>query len=277
MQDINLYHLLKFYVKKWPFIIGLTAIGALAGFVYNTYIQVPLYKSDATLLLVNTDTTKVAQNTTLINNYIELLKSRRVLEPVLNDQNHVMSYEELAGAITATNDKGTEVIKVSVATKSADASKKLADGVVASFRDEVKNIYDLDNVSVVDNASQVAEPYNVHKELFIGLASSVGFFLSALILFFVYDLKASRQNTHELAEVDPKPKAKSKTKTARAKAVTKKPIVKSTIKNEIKITPRKRAESNPLSRRMFNLLVGVLDDQPLNSATKEAKDKKAEL
>lgn len=276
MQDINLYHLLKFYVKKWPFIIGLTAIGALAGFVYNTYIQVPLYKSDATLLLVNTDSTKVAQNTTLINNYIELLKSRRVLEPVLNDQNHVMSYEELASAITATNDKGTEVIKVSIATKNADTSKKIADGVVASFRDEVKNIYELDNVSVVDNASQADEPYNVHKALYVALTSAAGFIASITVLFFIYDLKASKQSVGKTVE-ELTPKLKVKAKTTKTKAAVKKPVTKSTVKNEIKITPRKRAESNPLSRRMFNLLVGVLDDQPLNSVQKEAKDKSTEL
>jgi capsular polysaccharide biosynthesis protein len=275
VQDINLYHLLKFYVKKWPFVIGLTVIGTLAGFVYNTYVQVPLYKSDATLLLVNTDSTKVAQNTTLINNYIELLKSRRVLEPVLNHQNHVMSYEELASAITATNDKGTEVIKVSIATKNADTSKKLADGVVASFRDEVKNIYELDNVSVVDNASQPGEPYNVHKVLFLAIASVVGFILSITVLFFVYDLRLSNQiNSDAIKE---KAKTKVKTQTVKTRATAKKPIVKSAVKNEIKITPRKRATSNPLSRRMFNLLVGVLDEQPLSGVKKEIKDKSTEL
>jgi capsular polysaccharide biosynthesis protein len=276
VQDINLYHLLKFYVKKWPFIIGLTTIGALAGFVYNTYIQVPLYKSDATLLLVNTDSTKVAQNTTLINNYIELLKSRRVLEPVLNDQNHVMSYDELAGAITATNDKGTEVIKISIATKDANTSKKLADGVVSSFRDEVKNIYDLDNVSVVDNASQTDKPYNVHLVLFVALASAAGSFLSIVALLFVYDLKFSKQ-TQTSEDTDAKVQTKVKAKPVKATA-KKSAITKSTVKNEIKIVPRKRATSNPLSRRMFNLLVGVLDDQPHNDIVKKvAKNKSAEL
>lgn len=276
MQDINLYHLLKFYVKKWPFIVGLTAIGALAGFVYNTYIQVPLYKSDATLLLVNTDSAKVAQNTTLINNYIELIKSRRVLEPVLNDQNHVMSYDELAGAITASNDKGTEVIKVSVASRNSDTSKKLADGVVSSFRDEVKNIYDLNNVSIVDNASRADKPYNVHNALFVALASAAGFFLSTIALFFVYDLKLSQQvDVSKVTGV--KARTRTKTKTAKTAVAIKKPkVVKSAVKNEIKITPGKRATSNPFRRRMFNLLVGVLDDQPLN-VRKETKDKTMEL
>jgi capsular polysaccharide biosynthesis protein len=276
VQDINLYHLLKFYVKKWPFIIGLTAIGALAGFVYNTYIQVPLYKSDATLLLVNTDSAKVAQNTTLINNYIELLKSRRVLEPVLNDQNHVMTYEELAGAITTTNDKGTEVIKVSVASKDASTSKKLADGVVSSFRDEVKNIYKLNNISIVDNASTVNVPYNVHQVLFLAISSTAGLFLSVIILSFVYDLKMADLTLTSSDEARRKSRSKMGIKSVKTKAAAKKSIVvKSTVKDEVKITPRKRTTSNPLSRRILNLLVGVLDDQPLGYVEKE-KNKSAE-
>lgn len=277
VQDINLYHLLKFYVKKWPFIISLTAIGALAGFIFNTYIQVPLYKSDATLLFVNTDGAKATQNTTLINNFIELLKSRRVLEPALKDENHVMPYEELAGAITATNDKGTEVIKVSIATKSADTSKKLVEGVVSSFRDEVKDIYDLKNISVVDNASLADKPYNVHKELFNALASVAGFVLSTVVLFFVYDVKSSKQNNAKPVEV--KTKTAAKAKTVKAKTPVKKTkVVKSTVKNTISISPRKRATSNPLRRRMYNLLVGVFDEQPLNTVKKEeSKDRTTEL
>ncbi len=192
VQDINLYHLLKFYVKKWPWIIGLTIIGGLAGFIYNTYLQVPLYKSNATLLIVSIDP-KVTQDTTLINNYIELIKSRRVLAPVISDQHDAMSYDDLAAAISATNQKNTEVINVSVSTKNADESQHLTDGILASFKDQVKKLYKQDNISVVDNASLAAKPYNVHKELYLAIASGVGLLLAVAVLFFVYDYASPKK------------------------------------------------------------------------------------
>jgi protein tyrosine kinase modulator len=205
VQDINLYHLLKFYAKKWLWIVIFTTIGALAGFIYNTYIQVPLYKSDATLLLVSTEDRKIGQDSTLINNYIELLKSRRVLEPALVRQGHVMSYNELAASTTATNEKNTEVIKLSIASKDPQMSKRLVDGVVASFKDEVKKLYKLDNINIVDNASQASAPYNVHTILFISLTTAAGFISSIILLFFIYDLCFARKNNeHALTVQEPK-------------------------------------------------------------------------
>ena len=225
MQDINLYQLLRFYVKKWKWIALLTIIGALAGFVYNSYIQVPLYKSDATLILVQQGERKTTQDTTLINNYIELLKSRRVLEPVIEKQNNEIDYERLAGSVTATNEKNTEVIKLSISTDNAKMSKELVDGTIDSFKHEVKEIYDLDNIRIVDSASISIAPFNVNKPLFIALPTAVGLFLSVIILFFIYDfntgkaLKATQSKESQDTPVDP-PKD-SKTSDSK-KTVTKK-------------------------------------------------------
>jgi capsular polysaccharide biosynthesis protein len=195
VQDINLYHLLKFYAKKWFWIVIFTAIGALAGFVYNTYIQVPLYKSDATLLLVSTEDRKIGQDSTLINNYIELLKSRRVLEPVISKQGHaLLSYDELVASTTAVNEKNTEVIKVSIASKDSRISKQLVDGVVTSFKKEIKDLYNLDNINIVDNANQSDEPYNVHTVMLITLTSTAGFLMSLILLFLAYDLGIMKRN-----------------------------------------------------------------------------------
>lgn len=209
VQDINLYHLLKFYVKKWYWIVSFTAIGALAGFIYNNYIQIPLYKSNATLLLINSEQRVAAQDATRINNYLQLLKSRRVLEPVLVKQNHPMSYEELAASTTATNEKNTEVIKLSIASKDAPLSKNLVEGVVVSFKDEVKKLYNLDNINIVDNASLADRPYNVRTALLMSIATAAGFFTSIILLFVAYDLGiAKRSNTTTLVTADETKKIK---------------------------------------------------------------------
>lgn len=241
MQDINLYHLLRYYAKKWIFIVLLTIAGAGCGLVYNNFVQTPLYRSDSTLLLVGTSTAS-DQRTTLINNYIELMKSHRVLDPVLQNFDNKISYEDLTNAISATNDKNTEVIKLSVDSKNAQTSQKLADGVVKSFRTEIKKMYNLDNIIVVDNASLASEPYNVHKELTILLTAAAGFCISVIAIFFAYDIslqtpkvkttKKTKATSNRRAFVKkmteilvgPSTKqavTKSKAKTAKAKAKSK--------------------------------------------------------
>lgn len=216
VQDINLYQLLSFYAKKWYWILLLTVIGAAAGYIYNTYVQVPLYKSDATLLLVSSEDRKIGQDSTLINNYIQLIKSRRVLEPVITGQGHSISYDELAGSTTATNEKNTEVIKISIASKDSETSKQLVDGVVASFKNEVKELYNLNNISVVDNASKSSQPYNVHTWALILITTLTGLFLPLIALFFAYDLSLTKK----------KPVVKKSAKPAVAAIVKAKPASK---------------------------------------------------
>jgi capsular polysaccharide biosynthesis protein len=189
MQEINLYRLMAFYVRNWLLIASLTLAGLLAGLAYNTFIQTPLYKSDATLLFINPSSSTSTQDTTTINNYVQLFKSRRVLEPVLNDQHIDMTYDQLVGSVDAINEKGTEVIQLSVSTKDPALSRNFLREAVVSFKQQAKNLYGKDSLSVVDNASNAQPPYNVHKVQQLVIATTAGFVLSLIVLFFIYDVK----------------------------------------------------------------------------------------
>lgn len=217
MQDINIYHLLSFYAKKWPVILLLTILGAAAGYAYNTYVQVPLYKSDATLLIVSSEDRKVGQDSTLLNNYVQLLKSRRVLEPVISEQGHTISYDELASSTTATNEKNTEVIRLSIASKDAETSKKLVDGVIASFKDEVKELYNRSNISTVDSASMPSQPYNVRTWTLVVITAVAGLVLSLVSLLFTYELNLAKKKFTTRKSV----KATGTTSAKKAKTVSK--------------------------------------------------------
>ena len=114
MEEINLYDLLRFYIKKWLTIAIFVMIGGIVGIAYTYYIQTPQYESKATLLLVGTNRTAANQESVALNNYVELFKSRRVLEPVITDQGYDKGYDTLASGVTAQGVKGTDVINVSI-------------------------------------------------------------------------------------------------------------------------------------------------------------------
>ena len=222
MQEINLYHLLKFYAKNWFVIVIATVIGLSVGVIYNNFIQVPMYKSTATLLVINTDVKDAASTATLINNYSEIIKSRRVLENVITSNNINLSYESLAGSVDTTTSKDTQVIKLNVTTKSPQDSEKVTNGIISTFKTEIKNLYNKENIKIVDTASYSSTPYNVRTGLQLILASMVGFMGSIIGLFFLYDYRLN----------NPKPK-----KTAKKKTVKKATPVKKTTK---KAAPAKK-------------------------------------
>jgi capsular polysaccharide biosynthesis protein len=243
-QEINLYHLLRFYAKKWAWIVSLTIVGLIAGFIYNNYIQIPLYKSDATLLVVTSGDGASVQNTTIINNYVELLKSRRVLGPVIDEQKPGVSYEDLLGHVETTNGKSTQVIKVSISTKGARTSQLLLEGAINSFKQQVVKLYTSDNVRVVDDASLPDKPYNVHEVIVLAIASAAGLLLSIIALFFVYDFRLSRgEDIASDDVVESKPKKQFNRKKLIAKVKNR---IKKIKKNHAKKTLAKKANKNKI-------------------------------
>lgn len=219
MQEINLYDLLKHYAKYWLFIVAFSFMGLIAGLIYNNAIQAPMYKSNATLLVLNTTGSTEAKTTT-INNYLELLKSRRVLEPVLMQLNLNKSYEQLVGSVTTTNDKNTEVVKLTIATANPEQSKKIVDATITSFKDEVKRLYNTENIQVIDSANLPNAPYNVRKTIQLVLFTAAGFLLSIIVVFFIYDFKLSNTKTNNTKAPKPITEPISKTKTVKPKQAT---------------------------------------------------------
>ncbi len=230
MEEINLYKLLGYYVRNWLLILSITLTGLVAGLVYNQFIQTPMYKSNATLLVIKE--AGAAQDTTLLNNYVQLFQSRRVLEPVIKSQNLDMTYEQLSSGVSAVNEKNTEVLQVSVSTKNPEVSQKFLAAAVDSFRAQVQEIYNRRNVTVVDNASDAEPPFNVNKPLQLAIATGAGFVVSLLVLFFIYDAKGGN--------VEKRGKKKVK--------ATKKPALSQTPKQTKQLALPEVAKLNPVRK-----------------------------
>ena len=225
MQEINLYDLLRYYARNWLNLLSALFIGAIIGLVYTNFIQTPLYKSDATMLVVGART---SQDATINNNYTELFKSRRVLETVIGSQGYAGNYEQLLARTTATNDKNTDILKVSIADPDSRKSEQLLSASLEAFKKEAGDLYGSSNIKTVDAASAPAEPYNVNVPLQVGLSTAATFFLAIIVLFFIYDYRATQPLAKKVATTKAstvKPTASSKAKakgTAAASAKSKK-------------------------------------------------------
>jgi capsular polysaccharide biosynthesis protein len=189
VQEINLYKLLAYSVRNWLLILSLTLLGLLSGVIYNQFIQQPMYKSNATLLFINPGASTSTQDATLLNNYVQLFESRRVLEPVISEQKLGVTYDQFKPSVVAANEKATEVIKLSVSTNSPEKSQRFLKAAVVSFKKEATSLYGVDKLQVVDNASNAEPAYNVKKPLQLTIATGAGLVLSLIVLFFIFDAK----------------------------------------------------------------------------------------
>ncbi|MGV9002312.1 MAG: YveK family protein [Candidatus Saccharimonadaceae bacterium] len=215
MEEINLYKLLRFYVRNWLLVASLTLLGLAAGLAYNQFIQVPMYKSSSTLLFINPAGRGSTQDSTWLNNYVQLFESRRVIEPVMNDEHINETFDQFIGSVSAVNDKGTEVIRLTVATSDPKKSEAFLRKAVISFKSEAKQLYGSDNLRVVDDASDAVPPYNVKKGLQLAIATGAGFVLSLIVLFFIYDASGGKAGALGIKKRAPKVKRVKVAKVAR--------------------------------------------------------------
>jgi len=227
MEEINLYDLMKHYIKSWALIAGFTIAGLVAGLTYNSYIQKPIYKSTSTLILIDGSVPNVASKATTIKNYQELIKSRRVLEPVIKDLKLSQNYKQLAASTKTNNNKDTEVLTISVSTSNAKTSKDVVDATINSFKSEIKQLYGQDNTKLVDIANTPDQPDNVHKNTQLIIATMAGFIVAIVVVFFIYDfrlssVKRNKNSTKKLIRKTAKIVTKLKKSTAKVTPKTSK-------------------------------------------------------
>lgn len=262
VQEINLYDLLKYYARNWLIILSALFVGAAIGLIYTNFIQTALYKSDATMLVVGART---SQDATINNNYTELFKSRRVLETVIDNQGYKGDYDQLLARTTATNDKNTDIIKVSIADPDPKKSEQLLSASLEVFKKEASTLYDSNNIKTVDPASLPSSSYNVNLLLQVGLSMAATALLVIIALFFVYDYRMSNPAPAQAAK--PKKAAKATTTKSTSKT-TKKPAKKASV------TAKKSANSTQRTsvlRRFGSLLTGTVVPPQQTPATKKTK------
>jgi capsular polysaccharide biosynthesis protein len=126
-----------------------------------------------------------------LNNYVDLIKSRRVLEPVIASQKLDKTYEELSESVQVINEKNTNVISIIVSTTNANQSTRLANDIASSARSSLTTIYNKDDVVVIDPAVNATKPHNVRQAMQIAIATALGLSLGLATVYFMYDLKES--------------------------------------------------------------------------------------
>ena len=188
MEEFNVVEFLKYYMSKFIFIILFIVMGLVGSYVYTYYIQVPIYRSQTSLVLTKTNgSTTITQNDinlnkNLVSTYREIIQSRRILDKVIKNLDLDVDYKELAQNVSVDSVNDTELIVISVYNKDNKLAKKIADEIANVFKTEITTIYNIENVSIIDKALVSNTSYNVNVVKQFILGAGIGFVLSSLIL-----------------------------------------------------------------------------------------------
>ena len=192
MEEIDLTELFDYFLKRALYIVIAAIVCLILGLTYTLFLKEPKYKSDVNVIIVNKELqatslqSDLAANQKLAATYRELVESRRILNQVIDNLQLNYTIGELQDMISVENVNETEIIKITVSSADAKEAKKIANETAEIFQDEVKDIYNLENVSIVDNAVLAKAPYNINivKESVIYIA--LGMVLSCGVIFVIY-------------------------------------------------------------------------------------------
>ena len=199
-EKINLKRLTSILKKNTLTIIVIIIIFIIGGCIYSFNFVEPKYKSSSTILLVSKNSSeknsKVTQNDVTLNKsllttYGNIITSNNVLEKVRQNLQIEDTIEQLSKNIKVDEVEDTQLIKVDVINENADEAQKIAEELNNVFIQEIKNIYNIENVTVVDKPSIEENPYNINHIRDIILFGLIGILASVIYIFISYVLDTS--------------------------------------------------------------------------------------
>lgn len=211
MEEIDLVELLKMFWKRKFLIILITILFTCIGYIYTTRFITPMYTSTTTLVLAsnneknksNTTSTaaEVAVNTKLVSTYSELIKSQKVLREVVADTGINITEEQLKKEISIESVSSTSLINISVEDKIPENSSKIANEIANVFTKKVAEIYNINNVQIVNQAEIPQGPSNINHKKDIVIFGLVGLLVSITYIIIANMLDTTIKSSEELDDI----------------------------------------------------------------------------
>lgn len=190
-ETIDLKEYFTIIKKRFWIIALITIISVLVSAGVSFFVLKPTYETTTTLI-VDTDKDKKTQIITgdqfsvtqkLAVTYGEIIKSRTVLEPVIEKLDLEETYEELTEKIVVLPVKDTQIISISVQDKDPKIAMDIANQIPKVFSKEVKRITSANTVEVIDKAIEKEEPIKPNKLMNVAIAGVLGVMIGLFVVF----------------------------------------------------------------------------------------------
>lgn len=186
------------YLMHWLWLIAACGIAAgLMGYLISSLAVTPLYKSTTTVYILNKQDNSnnnltyndLQLGSQLTMDYALLIKSRTVLEQVIETYDMDISYEGFANQVDVKTVSNTRSINITVTNPNPEMAMLLADQVREIAAEHITSVMDIQAVNLVDSANLPSHPSSpsVKKWSLVGML--IGLFLccAVLIVHFLLD------------------------------------------------------------------------------------------
>lgn len=161
--EINLVEL--FYVmlhRLWAILLA-GVVGAAAMGIYTAEMITPMYQSTSMIYITSKSTsiTSLADlqvGTQLAPDYMVLMKSRPVLEQVIENLDLDLGYGTIRGMVSLSNPSETRFIDITVTCEDPKLAKDIADEIAVVSVDKVAELMRTDEPSIIEKGQVATTP-----------------------------------------------------------------------------------------------------------------------
>jgi len=178
-ETISIQDIFKTLKKRWKLIMLLTLIAALISGSISYFLLTPVYQS-STQILVNQkqsenqlDSIQIKSNIDMINTYSVIIKSPAILEKVIDELELNQSVDQLSQKITINSQENSQVFSLTVQDSNPAKAVEIANTVSSIFQKEIKDIMNVDNVSILAKAEIKENPTPVKPNPLLNIAIAV--------------------------------------------------------------------------------------------------------
>lgn len=205
MEEINLKEVYSYFKSRLLWMILAIVVIVIIGNVYTILTRVPMYQSNTTIVLVGESKKEYSQtdsqlNQNLIGTYSEIITSRKVLQQVIDNLKLKMTVDELSQNITTSSVEDTEIIRITVNNEKKKMAAEIANEVADVFSDEIQDIYNLENVAIIDKAEEADAPYNINYVKDNVIYLMIGVVLSFGVVFVMYYFDTTIKSSETVEE-----------------------------------------------------------------------------
>lgn len=181
-------------------IITSSLIFIILSILINQFIIVPEYNSSVSMIISESENEEnnknnnkmfygILANKSLISTYSEIVRSRGVLNQVIDNLELDMDYNSLSNKITVRPIKDTQIMSITVLDNNPIRAKDIANETANIFKKSISEIIKVDNVKILDGAT-IAE-----KPIFPNIGRNISFWLyiGAIIGFFITNYQNSKE------------------------------------------------------------------------------------
>lgn len=195
-EYIDMKKILNIILSKKIFIALIILLSLVVGYFYSYYYKKPQYNSSVTVLLTGDEAqgekqvtqTDLNLNSGLISTYGSIAKSANVLSKVIENLGLDISVKNLQKNLTVAEIKNTQFLKITVENSNPETAMKIANEISTVFVEQIKTIYNIQNINIIDTAEISNTPCNINHIKDMAIALMAGIFASGVLILILYIL-----------------------------------------------------------------------------------------